>query len=189
MTCLQAAPTHRHTPRSEVEAGARPGGIAEDAFVDFVQAHTPALTRTASVLTGSASAAEELVQDTLVRLYPKWSRVQNAEVPLAYVRRALTNRFLTTWRRTGEREVVTDAVPERAVDRSAESGVNDRDEVRTLLQMLNRRQHCVIVLRYYEGLNDIEIAEVLGCQPGTARSLISRGLTALRQAAAQQETS
>ncbi len=46
-----------------------PGPSVDEAFRDFVQINTPALTRTAYVLTGSASAAEEMVQDTLVRLY------------------------------------------------------------------------------------------------------------------------
>lgn len=45
-------------------------------FAGFVREHTPALLRTAYLLTGSAAAAEELVQDTLVRLYPKWQRVE-----------------------------------------------------------------------------------------------------------------
>jgi RNA polymerase sigma-70 factor (sigma-E family) len=151
-------------------------------FTDFVQAHTPALNRTAYKLTGSASAAEELVQETLVRLYPRWGLVQNADVPLAYVRRTLTNQFLNERRRTGNREVVTDIVPEHPVERSTENDLVDRDQVLALLRTLGRRQRAVLVLRYYHGLSDAEIAVTLGSRPSTVRSLISRALAALRQA-------
>jgi RNA polymerase sigma-70 factor (sigma-E family) len=152
-------------------------------FTDFVQANNSALMRTAYALTGSVSAAEELVQDTLVRLYSRWERVQNADVPLAYVRRALTNQFLNERRRTTNREVVTDTVPDRPGGRSAENDVVDRDQVVALLKTLGRRQRAVLVLRYYDGLSDAEIAETLGSRPGTVRSLISRSLAALRQSA------
>ena len=54
----------------------------EVGFAGFVREHTPALLRTAYLLTGNAQSAEELVQDTLVRLYPKWDRVAHADVPL-----------------------------------------------------------------------------------------------------------
>jgi RNA polymerase sigma-70 factor (sigma-E family) len=159
---------------------ATPGRSADEAFRDFVQTNTPALTRTAYGLTGSDSAAEEMVQDTLVRLYPQLARVQNADVPLAYARRALTNRILTAWRRGTGREVLTDTVPDRPASRSAESDIVDRDAMWTLLQTLSGRQRTALVLRYYEGLSDVEIAEVLGTRYGTVRSLISRGLATLR---------
>jgi DNA-directed RNA polymerase specialized sigma24 family protein len=72
-------------------------------FVSFVRANTAALSRTAYLLTGNAVAAEELVQDTLVRLYPKWDRVSAADVPIAYVRRSLANVFLNEKRRPARR--------------------------------------------------------------------------------------
>jgi RNA polymerase sigma-70 factor (sigma-E family) len=158
-----------------------PGPSVDEAFRDFVQINTPALTRTAYVLTGSASAAEEMVQDTLVRLYPQWARVQNADAPLAYARRALTNRILTVWRRNTGREVITDTVPDRPAVRNAENDIADHDEVWALLQTLSGRQRTALVLRYYEGLSDAEIGEILGARYGTVRSLISRGLATLRE--------
>ncbi len=66
----------------------------EREFSRFVRAHTGDLLRTAYLLTGDGIAAEELVQDTLVRLYPKWQLVAGAELPLAYVRRSLANGFV-----------------------------------------------------------------------------------------------
>ena len=68
-------------------------------FSMFVRQHSTTLLRAAYLLTGDRGAAEELLQDTLVRLYPQWSRVQAADVPMAYVRRSLTNNFLNGRRR------------------------------------------------------------------------------------------
>jgi len=68
-------------------------------FSTFVRLHSTALLRSAFLLTGDRIDAEELVQDTLVRLYPNWGRVIEADVPLAYVRRSLTNNFLNGRRR------------------------------------------------------------------------------------------
>ena len=150
-------------------------------FADFVRANTPALVRTAYLLTGSAHAAEELVQDTLVRLYPQWERVESADVPLAYVRRSLANHFLNQRRRASSREIVMDLVPDRPADRSSVDDLVDRDEVWALLSTLVARQRAALVLRYYDGLDDSEIAGALGCREGTVRSLISRGLATLRQ--------
>jgi len=150
-------------------------------FADFVRANTPALVRTAYLLTGSAHAAEELVQDTLVRLYPQWHRVENAEVPLAYVRRSVANAFLNQRRRASSREIITDVVPDRPAERTPIDDLVDRDEVWGMLSTLNERQRAALVLRYYDGLDDSEIARALGCREGTVRSLVSRGLATLRQ--------
>lgn len=182
----ETTPALLHSPRAPGRAcaySAQSQARCDDVFVAFVRANTAALTRTACVLTGSAPAGEELVQDTLVRLYPQWARVENADVPLAYVRRAMTNRFLTQWRRTTQREVVTDAVPDRTVEHSAQSNFVDRDEIRMVLRTVSQRQRTALVLRYYEGLSDVEIAEAIGARPGTVRSLISRGLATLHETA------
>jgi RNA polymerase sigma-70 factor (sigma-E family) len=156
-------------------------------YTEFVRENTPALLRAAHLLTGSASAAEDLVQGTLVRLYPQWGRVQNADAPVAYVRRTLKNQFLDGRRRVADHEVITDTVPERPAYGSAENDLVDRYDVRARLKTLGRRQCTVLVLRYYEGMSDAEIAETLGCRPGTVRSLISRGLATLRRSATRPE--
>jgi RNA polymerase sigma-70 factor (sigma-E family) len=150
-------------------------------FAGFVREHTPALVRTAYLLTGNAHAAEELVQDTLVRLYPKWDKVEMAEMPLAYVRRALTNGFINLQRRASRREFAFEDVPERLDFRDAYGQVADRDEIWSRLGTLPERQRAALVLRFFEDLSDEESAEALDCRVGTVRSLISRGLSALRE--------
>jgi RNA polymerase sigma-70 factor (sigma-E family) len=151
------------------------------ALEEFMRANIAALLRRAYVLTGSGPAAEDLVQDTLVRLYPQWPRVENADVPLAYVRRSLTNTYLNQRRRGLHREISVDQIPEGPARHSTEKDVTDRDQVQTLLKALNQRQRAALVLRFYGGLSDAQIAENLGCPAGTVRSLISRGLATLRE--------
>jgi DNA-directed RNA polymerase specialized sigma24 family protein len=56
----------------------------------------------------------------------------------------------------------------------------DREALLAELAKLPRRQRAVLVLRYYEGCTDTEIAGLLGCTPGTVRGYASRALAALR---------
>ncbi|HJQ44055.1 MAG TPA: SigE family RNA polymerase sigma factor [Jatrophihabitantaceae bacterium] len=150
-------------------------------FAEFVRAQTAALLRTAYLLTGNGHSAEELVQDTLVRLYGKWDRVQAAEQPVAYVRRALANAYINDRRRASSREIRLDVIPERVDVRDMTGRIADRDELWPLLLALPNRQRAAIVLRYYSDLSDAEIAAALDCRVGTVRSLISRGLATMRQ--------
>lgn len=152
-----------------------------DEFTLFVRAHTAALLRTAYLLTGSAGAAEELVQDTLVHLYPKWDKVQAAEVPLAYVRRSLANGFINARRRPASREFAVEVLPDHGTLDIATAQLADRDEIWSLLRELPERQRAALVLRYFHDLPDGDIADALGCRAGTVRSLISRGLSAMRE--------
>jgi RNA polymerase sigma-70 factor (sigma-E family) len=156
-------------------------------FAQFVREQTSQLLRSAYLLTGSVSAAEDLVQDTLLRLFPKWDRVMAADVPLAYVRRSLVNGFLNQQRRSASRELVLDELPERADIRDLGADVTTRDLVWRLLATLPERQRAALVLRFFHDLNDDEIAACLNCRPGTVRSLVSRGLASLREQSRRTE--
>ena len=153
---------------------------SDGGYAAFVREHTPALLRTAYVLTGNALAAEELVQDTMVRLLPKWSKVEAADVPLAYVRRSLANQYVNQRRRAARREFAFADVPEHADDRDPVAQLADRDHLWTGLGTLPDRQRAALVLRYYADLSDTDIADTLNARVGTVRSLISRGLATLR---------
>jgi RNA polymerase sigma-70 factor (sigma-E family) len=150
-------------------------------FPTFVRAHTPVLFRSAYLLTRDRSSAEDLVQETFTRLYPQWSRVAHAEVPLAYVRRSMMNNFLNTRRTRASREVLFADPPDRAPVPDLALGVTDRDLVRALLERLPAKQRAVIVLRFFHDLTDAEIAADLGCRQGTVRSIVSRALASLRE--------
>lgn len=157
-------------------------------FVAFVRMHSRSLYGTALLLTGSAPAAEDLLQETLAALYPKWTRVTAAEQPVAYVRRALANRFVSSTRRPSARDVAVWELPDGPADLDLAGVVADRRLLWQLLLTLPERQRTAIVLRYFHDLPDAEIAPAVGCREVTVRSLISRGLAVLRARATEAES-
>ena len=147
-------------------------------FADFVRAHTASLLRTAMLLTRSSAAAEELVQDTLAHLFPRWNAVRAAVSPIAYVRRSLVNRHLSSQRRV---RPVTELLDRPDASADFAGRLEDRDELRRLLDGLPARQRTALVLRYFHDLDDAGVADAMGCRVGTVRSLISRALATLRR--------
>jgi len=149
---------------------------AAEGFTEYVTARHAALLRTAYLLTGHAQDAEDLVQCALVKVVPQWRRI--ADNPEPYVQRVLVRENVSRWRRRRWREHSTDALPEQLADHP------DHDElmtVRSALAGLAPRQRAVLVLRYYEGLTEAEIAAVLGIAPGTVKSQARDGLARLRR--------
>jgi RNA polymerase sigma-70 factor (sigma-E family) len=161
--------------------------VADDdsaSFDQYVSEHQVALVRYATLLAGSRALGEDLVQDVLIRLYPRWGTLAD---PHPYVRRCVTNEFLS-WRRRWSTRFIH-VVPDEVLARQAEDPWDDGPdpELWVRLQALPRQQRAAVVLRYYEGFDDSEIATVLGCKEGTVRGHISRGLAALRHALATAE--
>jgi RNA polymerase sigma-70 factor (sigma-E family) len=155
---------------------------ARPPFDDFVREHRAALVRYAVLLAGSRSHAEDLVQEVLVRVYPRWERLTTSEGSVgAYVRRSITNEYLSWRRRWSTRHIqLTDLghPPEAPYD--PWDGGRD-EQMWQLMLRLPRQQRAAVVLRYYEGLNDVEIADILGCAESTVRAHVSRGLASLRK--------
>ena len=148
-----------------------------DGFAEFVTARQAALLRTAYLLTGHAQDAEDLVQTTLVKVVPQWRRIRDD--PEAYVRRVMVNENISRWRRRRWREQSADVLPEPLA-----SGPDHVEliAVRDALATLAPRQRAVLVLRYYEGLSEREIADHLGIATGTVKSQARDGLARLRAA-------
>jgi RNA polymerase sigma-70 factor (sigma-E family) len=167
-----------------VAPGPQPLPVNGDAsgFAAFVREHSRSLYGTALVLTGDPDAAEELVQDTLVRLYPKWPTVGAADSPLAYVRRALTNSFVSAQRGPRGRVLPMTDPPARAAAPDVADAVANREALVRLLRALPPRQRAALVMRYLYDLPDAEIASALGSRVATVRSLISRGIAAMKAA-------
>ncbi|HUQ54928.1 SigE family RNA polymerase sigma factor [Lentzea sp.] len=147
-------------------------------FAEYVARQRPALMRFATVLTCRTWLAEELVSDVLGRAFERWERISGMDEPHAYVRRMIVNEYLG-WRRrltrTSPRAQVEPAVIPDGADERAE-----RDAMIRRLADLPRKQRAAVVLRYYTGLSDKEIAAQLGCREPTVRSQIHRALRALR---------
>ncbi|MDQ1606188.1 MAG: hypothetical protein QOJ18_555 [Microbacteriaceae bacterium] len=150
------------------------------AFEAFVRTNSRTLFGTAYLLTGDPGAAEELLQDTLARLYPKWASVQSATSQVAYVRRAIANRFISSKRSRDARDISAWEAPELADADDVASTVTDRRMLWQLLATLPERQRAAIVLRFFHDLPDAEIATALDCREVTVRSLVSRGVAAMR---------
>jgi RNA polymerase sigma-70 factor (sigma-E family) len=151
-------------------------------FEAYVAARGAALLRFAALLTGDRHRAEDLVQDALAKAYLRWGRIRRADQPDVYVRRVLVNGSRAFWRRSTNHELPVDRTADRAApgDVSAESA--ERDAVRRMIAQLPHRQRAVLVLRYYEDLDDATIAEILECSPATVRTHAMRALQRLREA-------
>jgi RNA polymerase sigma-70 factor (sigma-E family) len=151
-------------------------------YEEFADSRLSALLRYATMLTGDPHTAQDLVQDTMVRVQLNWRRVARSDSPDGYVRRMLTNQFIDLRRGSWLKRVLLRAEPEpvRAVPTDHADETAERDRVWSMLAGLPRQQRAALVLRYYEDLPDAEIAEALGCAVGTVRSSISRALATLR---------
>jgi RNA polymerase sigma-70 factor (sigma-E family) len=147
---------------------------------DYVRGQWPALVRYATALCGDATEAEELVQSALVRVALRWPFVRDKDNPDGYVRRAIVNGYLTTWRRIRSRETRVAEPPDVVVTTDASAGVDDVVTVRRALAALPPRQRAVLVLRYLEDRSEQETADLLGCSVGTVKSQASKALAKLR---------
>ncbi len=150
-------------------------------FEEFAATRMPGVLRFAAVLTGDRATAEDLAQEVLIRAYARWDRIGCLDRPELYVRKMMLNEFLN-WRRRSSRQIPAGGMASEpasiAPDHAAE--YNEREALLAELGKLPRRQRAVLVLRYYEDRGDSEIADLLGCSPGTVRSHASRALAALR---------
>jgi RNA polymerase sigma-70 factor (sigma-E family) len=150
-------------------------------FEEFAAARLSAVLNFAAVLTGDRGLAEDVVQEVLIRASARWQVIENLPWPEAYVRKMIVNEYLA-WRRRSWRWVLSGASSdiEGLPTTDPTASYAEREAMLAELTKLPRRQRAVVVLRYYEGLSDREIADVLGCTPGTVRGHASRALAALR---------
>jgi RNA polymerase sigma-70 factor (sigma-E family) len=154
--------------------------VQAEAFDDFVRANGRALLQFAYLLTRDSGRAEDLVQESLAKASRRWQSAEVVHHPQAYVRKIVMNEYLGWRRRRASTEVV--GLTEDRVDDSSRpfDDVDTRDAMRRALGVLSPRSRAVLVLRYFEGLSDQEIGELLGCAQGTVRSLAARAFATLR---------
>lgn len=150
-----------------------------EAFRGYVAARSPALLRTAYLLTGNRSDAEDLLQTALAKTYLAWDRIREREALDGYVRRVMVNTRTSWWRRGRVDEHPTGDLPETA-GREATADVDLHDALWTALAGLPKRQRVAVVLRYYEDLSEAETARVMGVAVGTVKSTTARALAKLR---------
>jgi RNA polymerase sigma-70 factor (sigma-E family) len=159
-------------------------------FRDYVAGRSAALLRTAYLMTGNRSDAEDLLQTALAKTYLAWPRIRERHAVDAYVRRTMANTRTSWWRR--DRHVVSVSHDDHlaAMPAGGRDPIADADLHAALwaaLARLPRRQRAAVVLRYYEELSEAETAEALGVSVGTVKSTVARGLAKLREDARLQD--
>jgi RNA polymerase sigma-70 factor (sigma-E family) len=150
-------------------------------FEEYVSARGQELVRLGFTVSGDYQRAEDLAQIALMQAFRSWRKVRKVDDPHNYVRRTLINAYLSMTRRRSFGEAPTaDIDPRRTVPDPATDVVNS-DNLWRALATLSARERVVLVLRYYEDLDDNTIAEVLGIKPSSVRATASRALATLRK--------
>ncbi|MDH6580110.1 SigE family RNA polymerase sigma factor [Kitasatospora sp. MAP5-34] len=149
-------------------------------FTAYVRERRASLYATAYHLTGDRYEAEDLLQSALFSTYRAWGRITDKAAVGGYLRRTMTNLHISAWRRRKVAEYPTEELPETVGDTDAMGGTELRAVLWQALAKLPENQRTMLVLRYYEGRTDPEIADVLGISVGTVKSSIWRALRRLR---------
>lgn len=158
----------------DVAAGTRPAPEGRAAsFDDFYRTTRPWAVRVARLLVFDLAVAEELVQDAFAKVHPRFASLDRPE---AFLRTCVVNACRSETRRWNRERT--------HLARSWEPLAEAPPEARELLDAVTAlpiRQRAVVVLRYYLDLSERDIAEALGCRPGTVKSLAARALATLRK--------
>jgi RNA polymerase sigma-70 factor (sigma-E family) len=146
----------------------------DEGFREFVRTRLARLGRVAYLLTGDHHAAEDLLQNALVRVGVRWRQVAAARDPDAYV-------HVSSWRRRSRvTEQLRPQPPDRPGGRDEADDAVRRMLLRQALRRLTPRQRAVIVLRYFEDLPEADIADAMSCSVGTVKSQLHHALARLR---------
>ena len=140
------------------------------------------LVRLALLLVGDQPTAEDVVQDVFARLHARRGQVPAGAGALPYVRAAVLNGCRSQLRRRSVAQRFTANRLQQVTQESAEQELmrsEERMQIRAALAALPFRRREVLVLRFYLGLSEAEIAQMLGISPGTVKSTAARGLAAL----------
>ena len=148
-----------------------------DDFEEFARARTPQLYRTAWLLTGDRHHAEDLVQETLAKMFRVWRGLQRIDNPPAYAQTVLARTFISQRRRRSWGEQPVSSMPERA-DRPGDPAL--RISLQNALAELAPLDRAVLVLRFFEDRSVEQVALDLGKNAGAIRTRTSRALDRLR---------
>jgi len=135
------------------------------------------LVRLAYLVTGSRVVAEDLVQDTFIRVM---ARLEAADSPGPYLRRSVLNACYS-WHRRSRREVHMADDEDRDRSREQRDGAPQPVEMWDALSHLSQRQRTILVMRYYLDMTEADVAATLGCRIGTVKSTSHRALKDLRR--------
>jgi len=168
-----------------VSGGGAPEGASavtdDDDFANFVRANSRALQRSAWLLCGNWSTAQDLTQVGLSAVWSHWHHIRRSDAPQVYAYRAMLNAYLRTKRRKWSREIPTAEPPETATNPSETDEAELRDALLRALGHLPKRQRAVLVLRYMLDLPEASVADLLGCSIGAVKSHSAKAIASLRR--------
>lgn len=171
----------------QVELVARAQRGDRDAFTALVEDRLPRLYGVAGLITGSRTAAEDAVQEALLKAWRDLPRLRDAERFDAWLRRLLVNAAHDQGRRQRRRRPETPLLDtHHGTTEDAANQVVDRDELDGAFQRLSERERTVIVLRHYLGLSTAEAAAAMEMREGTLKSKLHRAMQALAAAIAAE---
>ena len=146
-------------------------------FAEFAVAASPRLRRMAFLLCGNWHTAEDLTQTALTRVFASWRKIRRHDAAHAYATRTLVNTYLADKRVKRAPEFLTGTPPEHQAEAPPPE---TRIVVLSALASLPPQTRAVVMLRYWADLSVDQVAEMLGCSPGTVKSQSARGLDKLR---------
>ena len=144
--------------------------VSDHSFEEFYGNNFNKLLKTAFFMTLSEEVAEDIVQESFAKAYLKWNKV---EFPFSYVEKAVVN-GCKSWHRHNN-------VERKNVEYAFRDTTDVPDELFDILLSLSKKQRIAIVLRYYQGSSDEEIARILSLRRSSVPSLISRALSAMKE--------
>jgi RNA polymerase sigma-70 factor (sigma-E family) len=151
-------------------------------FEEFARARTPQLYRSAWMLCGDAHRAEDLVQDTLAKVFVRWHRPLGGGIdnPAAYAHTALVRTYISAQRRRSTHERPTEHLPEASAEVRELSGAATRLALAASLDLLAPLDRAVLVLRYLDDTSVADTAAALGVSDQAVRNRTLRALDRLR---------
>ncbi|GAA1755197.1 MULTISPECIES: SigE family RNA polymerase sigma factor [Streptomonospora] len=149
-------------------------------FSAYVSDRGPALLRMARSLANNSSEAEDLLQAALIKTFFAWDRIASPNARDGYVRRAMVNTQISEWRRQHMSIYPTSDIPDQRIEDPTWK-TDLADSVHRAISRLPDRQRTMVVLRYYQDMTEVQIADRLGVTLGTVKSTLSRAVNKLRQ--------
>jgi RNA polymerase sigma-70 factor (sigma-E family) len=155
--------------------------MSDSGFTDYVKAIRPDMRRQAYLLCGDWYEADDLVQQTLIKVLLRWQGLERRDELASYTRTVMVRTFISDHRAPRwSREYLFDQLPEPDPEHGDQEGLADRLLLLDVLARLTLRQRAAIVLLYWERLSADEVADILDCSVSTVRSQAFRALAKLR---------
>lgn len=143
--------------------------------------HASQLARLAFLLTGDAALAEDLVHEAFARALARFAHLRRPESLRAYLQRTVVNLAGNHFRRGRNERAFLARAGSITPAATTDPDVELREHLWSALRQLPHRQRAALVLRFYEDLSERDTARLLGCRAGTVKSLVHRGLMAMRE--------